>query len=589
MAGELSFEDLCKEINTASIEFVVDYSLDEEEDNLGALARFIIDVDVDTTIAVIRAEYQLKIDENTLRDQLEDSLKKDEKNIPNQDYRATVETNFPKWFELIIYAINPKNHEEKQVKKQKELQDLFPYCIVWAERTLGEDDRQNSSLSELISSFFTMKDDELDPGVSEQVKILRAFVEKANKDVQKQSDDILSDLVNNAIGFGYPNSEELQLGVTTQLNIDNRIRNQTKLAYQSEKWGEKLPSTYNGLGYKNLIKIEFLLATFAKNMKQNGEACIPLLFIEEPESHMHPQMQNAFATYLEDFLKQITGSKIQTFLTSHSAHVANTIDFSKIRYSKKTEGGVIYKNLNTFTKENSNNIDFIRKYLTLTKCDLFFADKAILVEGASERQLIPDMINKCSKMGLFKPQKYALPNQYYVLVEIGGAYAHKFIPFIDFLGLPCLILTDLDSVKIEKGKNQKNVKKSVPVNQGETTSNETIKWWYRKKYGPLEDRSDIELSTIMAMKESDKTLGKCHIEFQVPEYGLCGHSLEEAIRNVNRENYDLPQNITENDLEFSGKSKIDFALNLIYKCDNYVIPRYIQSGLIWLNEQKVLQ
>lgn len=58
--------------------------------------------------------------------------------------------------------------------------------------------------------------------------------------------------------------------------------------------------------------------------------------------------------------------------------------FSKVRYAQKTKEGVIYRNLNSFAQENPDNSDFIRKYLTLTKCDLFFADKAILVEGASE-------------------------------------------------------------------------------------------------------------------------------------------------------------------------------------------------------------
>lgn len=83
---------------------------------------------------------------------------------------------------------------------------------------------------------------------------------------------------------------------------------------------------------------------------------------------------------------------------------------------------------------------------TVAKCDLFFADKAIFVEGASERLLLPDMIEKCEATGVFGSGKYPLSAQYYALIEIGGAYAHKFIPFIEFLGVPCLILTDLDSV-----------------------------------------------------------------------------------------------------------------------------------------------
>lgn len=200
------------------------------------------------------------------------------------------------------------------------------------------------------------------------------------------------------------------------------------------------------------------------------------------------------------------------------------------------------------------------------------------------------MIEKCETAGVFDSCKYPLSAQYYALVEIGGAYAHKFIPFIDFLGLPCLILTDIDSVADRKSKAGKTVKKSVPVSEGETTSNETIKWWIRKNKGlPDEDTTQIDLADIIAMTPSEKTRGKCHIEFQTTENGLCGHSLEEAIRNVNRRHYNLGDRISEKKLEFTGKSKTDFALELIYECSNYCIPDYIKTGLGWLNSQRVLE
>ena len=589
MAKEITFEDLCERLEPISIEFLVDYSLDAPEDNLGALSPFIIDVDVDTTTALIRAEYKLKADEKSIWKILEPSYYVNGIFSPDDDVHNAIISSFHKLFEMTIYAINPKNAEDKQIKKQKELSELFPFHIIQAERRLGEDGTQDNSLSSLISDFFDMSEDELDPSVSEKVKELRVIVETANKNVQQQSDSILSALVSNAVGFGYPNGEELQLGITTQLNIDDQIKNQTQLSYTAGTSNERLPSTYNGLGYKNLIKMEFLLAAFAKKVEKCGDACIPLLFIEEPESHMHPQMQHAFAEYLEAFLAKITSIGIQTLLTSHSAHIANTMVFSKIRYAQKTKTGVIYKNLNTFAEENSSNIDFIRKYLTITKCDLFFADKAIFVEGASERLLLPDMIDKCAKAGNFDSQEYKLPAQYYALVEIGGAYAYKFIPFAEFLGIPCLILTDLDSVSGQKGANGRIYYSSVPVSRGETTSNETLKWWVRKKKEiPEDDNTQIALTDITSMSPADKTRCRCHLEFQTPENGLCGHSLEEAIRNVSRTYYGLGDTPTEDDLEFSGKKKTDFALNLICECEDYAVPAYIKNGLVWLNDQQVL-
>ena len=582
MRNRISFEKLCEKVPVTSIDFWVDYTMDDSEANLGALAPFIIDVDVDNTIAIIHVEYSIKISEESLRTMFEACFfENDDFVCRPDDVRDVCMTNFSKIFGLNIYAVNPRNDRERQLKEQKELTNLFPFYSIPAERMLGENgDYSSNSLGALISSYFSVDIENLDPEVVEEVKELRKTVEKANVDIQRKSNELLGNIVNKAVGFGYPNAEELQLGVNTQLQIDDQIKDRTELTYTSTIVGESLPSSHNGLGYKNLIKIEFMLADFAEKVKQGNLACIPLLFIEEPESHMHPQMQQTFASYLEKFLGEISDIHIQTFLTSHSPHIANTIDFSKIRYAQKTEKGVIYKNLNSYAESNRENLNFIKKYLTLSRCDLFFADKIIFVEGASERLLLPDMIDKCDNEGLFDSKKYKLPAQYYTLIEIGGAYASNFIPFVNFLSIPCLILTDIDSIK---------GRQAVLVSEGDSTSNATLKWWMRQlKKLPENDTSKIELSDILALTPEQKTIEKCHVEFQVEENGLCGRSLEEAIKNVNRAFYELTDAITETDLKFTDKSKTDFALKLV--CDNpeYVIPKYIKDGLIWLNEQNVL-
>lgn len=203
MAKEITFEELYERLEPISIEFLVDYALDDPEDNLGALSPFIIDVDVDTTTALIRTEYKLKADEKSVWKILEPSYYENGNFTPADDVHNAIISNFNKLFEITIYAINPKNPEETQIKKHKELAELFPFHIIQAERRLGEDGTQDNSLSSLISDFFDMSEDELDPNVAEKVKELRAIVENANKNVQQQSDNILSDLVSNAVGFGY--------------------------------------------------------------------------------------------------------------------------------------------------------------------------------------------------------------------------------------------------------------------------------------------------------------------------------------------------------------------------------------------------
>ena len=272
MRKEISYANLLETIDYISIDFLVDYLLDDPDDNLGALSPFIIDVDESVSTALIRAENRLKMDEKALWDLFEPYIYKAGKFDPNIDEaRSVFVSHFNRIFGIVIYAVNPTNQNDRQIKSQKELTDLFPLYTIPAERVLGEDGVQNdSSLGKLITNFFNVNEDDLDPTVSKEISELRKIVEEANKNVQKQSDTLLSSVVQKAIGFGYPNREELQLAVATQLSIDEQIKNQTKLTYISGSTNEALPGSHNGLGYKNLIKIEFLLAGFAKEVENNG-------------------------------------------------------------------------------------------------------------------------------------------------------------------------------------------------------------------------------------------------------------------------------------------------------------------------------
>jgi predicted ATP-dependent endonuclease of OLD family len=264
----------------------------------------------------------------------------------------------------------------------------------------------------------------------------------------------------------------MQFKAITQIALEEQIKNHTDLAYVEQGLGEELPSTYNGLGYKNLIKIVFALAEFSKQIANNIEVAVPLLFLEEPESHMHPQLQQTFVKFLTKVLNKISSKTIQVLLTTHSSHIANAVSFNQIRYVKKQKTKVLLKDISEFYDTNKDNADFIHKYLTINRCDLFFADKAILIEGTAERLLIPDMIRKCGEADLYKSKVPQLPSQYYSLIEVGGAYAHKFYPFLEFLGIPSLIITDIDSV----GDNQEK----TYVSEGKKSSNATINWWMRR-------------------------------------------------------------------------------------------------------------
>lgn len=601
-----AFEECAKEIPISKICFNVDYSGEAEEDYLGGLSSFIIDLDEDVTEAKIVAKYAFSMTSQTLQElkltyqetvQLMEGESNSEQEaiIENWDNENVVELNtevmakvieqkFATLFSLHIEAVNPTNEKDTQEKSKKELQDLFILNMIGAERSLDETEKgQERPLSVVMNRLFKSDVSEIEEEIVTETKNLKKYVDEQSLIAENIVNGILSEIVDNMFPFGYPTAEDMQLYARTQFSMKNDIINNTDLEYVTEGNKETLPSTHNGLGYKNLIKITLLLKEFARTVKQNAMSAIPILFLEEPEAHMHPQLQEVFVGHLENVLSKFTGNPIQIVMSTHSPHIANTVSFKNVRYLRREADRVICKDLNDFNKkdgkstdEHEQNIAFLQKYLTLSRCDLYFCDKAILIEGASERLLIPDIIKKCEKRGKFVGKNPALTSQYCSLIEVGGAYAHCFFNFIDFLEIPTLILTDIDFV----GKNRKKAFRQEAVD----TSNVTIKRWCHDVLN-IAITKKIELTQILELPDEQKTNGFRHIEFQLEENGAYPRSLEEAIINVNRKYYGIDEDRKNIDFDEKEEKKTDFALNLVLGkiSDDYQIPSYIEKGLIWLN------
>ena len=299
---------------------------------------------------------------------------------------------------------------------------------------------------------------------------------------------------------------------------------------------------------------------------------------------MHPQLQSTFVAYIEDFLAREVGAGIvQVMITTHSAHVANTVEFNKVRYIRRHANHVECKSIAQFPmngtqEEQASHLEFLQKYMKLSYCDLYFCDKAILVEGASERLLIPDMIRKCKEAGNFNEAEIPLTSQYYTIVEVGGAYAHHFYDFVDYLEIPTLILADIDFVNGAHGR-------ACPLDDAEKSSSGAINRWCRKALG-INEGTTVQIEQILGMTEGQHTDGYRHLEFQKVENGFHPRSLEDAIMNCNRVLFNIGDG--ENpDFASGTDKKTDFALKLLMESGfiSYHVPSYIRDGLTWLNNQ----
>src|SRR5690606_38666659 len=175
--------------------------------------------------------------------------------------------------------------------------------------------------------------------------------------------------------------------------------------------GVSLPDNYNGLGFKNLIYMVVELLDIQAQWLDEKEdrALLQLIIIEEPEAHLHAQLQQVFIRKVLEIL-EIKGEDAnyygtQLAITTHSPHMLYERGFRPIRYFRREgKAGALQHsvalNLSAFYKSDPEK-DFLERYMKLTHCDLFFADAAILVEGNVERILLPTMIEK-SSVGLRK-------------------------------------------------------------------------------------------------------------------------------------------------------------------------------------------
>ena len=402
----------------------------------------------------------------------------------------------------------------------------------------------------------------------------------------------------------------------------------------------RLPEEYNGLGYQNLISIIFRLMAFRDAWMRVGKAGkvsalrpekraflapLHLVLVEEPEAHLHPQVQQVFVRKAYDVLRNHPDLKnnavlqTQFVVSTHSSHVAHECPFSWLRYFRRlasAPGGVPTSaviNLSEVFGPDDETKDFVTRYIRATHCDLFFADGAILVEGDAERILVPHFISE---------RFTKLHRCYVTLMQVGGSHAHRLRPLIEHLGLTTLIITDVDT-----GEANGHHKWTPPKRAcDQVTNNATLKGWHPEKI--LFDEL-VDLPNTAKVKTYSFAQFSVRVAYQGPvtiqlapatqTTEVLPSTFEDALAF---ENLGMFKDIEGGKLVTSIKeilvsqpalgalaeqistavretnAKAAFALDLLAIKDDLTkvkIPEYIADGLAWLelqldqNQQQVLQ
>lgn len=315
-----------------------------------------------------------------------------------------------------------------------------------ADPSTASDGGRSEDLSKRLSRFYQRNLDQR----QDDHQALKALFE-SEVGLDKHLAEVFKGTLEQLGRLGYPGLNNPRLEIKSALNPASIMTQNARVHYIVGEGAQTimLPDTYNGLGFKNLIYMVVEVLDLQERWKAEEEKRAPLhlIFIEEPEAHLHAQLQQVFIRNILDLLiiRGESGGPFasQAVITTHSPHILYERGFQPIRYFRRDFVGndqvTEVLNLSAFYAQETKHRDFLQRYLKLTHCDLFFSDAAVLVEGNVERLLLPIMISKAAT---------SLRSSCICILEVGGAFGHKFKSLIEFLGIVTLIITDVDSVTL---------------------------------------------------------------------------------------------------------------------------------------------
>lgn len=585
LPGLLTREDKYELVRRLAPRLRLDLTFSYEDDPVDLVVATLLLMDLSTDNKNVRIRIEYAIDNaKKLIDDFEARA------IVNQTLCEFLKDSFRSYYSRNYSKVSQDGKEAEKLEDGAILKRLLKIDVVPAQRHVDDDDNARSAkLSKLLHDHYT--------------KFYKANDAAGYQVIEDALRDSAADLTNKygaAFGrlttrlqtFGYPQGQAApDLRVRAELSAETIYRDNARIFYASNHAGKggateefELPEKYNGLGYKNLIYIVLQLESFRAALESGPDERprVHIIAIEEPEAHLHPQMQTVFISEISKALESDGGTTAQVILSTHSSHMIAQSAFEPVRYFRRVGRQIIVKDLSQLPLPSKAPavLDFLRRYIKLTQCDLFFADKAIFVEGQVERLLLPMMIEYCAANAAFED----LTSQYISISEVSGAYAHKFKPLVDFLGIPTLIVTDIDAVDDDF--------KKCTVASGTGTSNACLKSWLPKK---------ATVADLLAASDGDKTEGHIRVVYQVSEGGHCGRSFEEAFIYANLDwltaNHaklsatsstiakSVKTGLLADGFNLSSKlGKVDFALDLMAE-QGWATPEYIRHGLEWLAKQ----
>lgn len=273
-----------------AITLTLHISYDKDCGQYGPLAPFVVDLDPDCSEVVIRFAFALG----------DGALKEFFGGVPaGPDATATLEQlgrGIPKHFEMSVMAVDPTDEANVRPVDLADVRTLVRVDFVEAQRGLDdESDGHAAPIGAVFEQLLTAAEKSQNATWLEELaaNIDRTLVDTSGSldcSLQKVRERVAPTLK----AFGYPGLANQEFVTAARLDSKRLLRNFARIHYPGVA-GVRFPESYNGLGTRNLVMILLRLFTcYRDHTATSPESGIHLVFLEEPEAHLHPQMQEAF-------------------------------------------------------------------------------------------------------------------------------------------------------------------------------------------------------------------------------------------------------------------------------------------------------
>ena len=348
------------------IQLQIEFIYDKVKDSLINLSEFITDLDVNRNDACVLLSFESYNSVGLL------------KSFHNREDKTTgilqyLKENIKSNYRIKCFAKDIKSEYLREIELgfREKIKKVVLFQEIKAMRIL--DDKKsdsNKTLAVGFSKYYNERDK-----TDDNVKAVENSLKEISATLKEKYDAVLDSILKDLERFGAKTPITIpKISIASEFDSESVIKNNIKYYYKQEEID--LPESYNGLGYSNLIYMVLELASFIEHFRNSKEEKVSeflTVLIEEPEAHMHPQMQQVFISQIKGIVDdaQKDGIFVQLIITSHSSHILSEagIDkekgFKRIRYFNRIDDNILVKDFNTLEiVDEEKTARFLRQYQT---------------------------------------------------------------------------------------------------------------------------------------------------------------------------------------------------------------------------------